>query len=83
MNSDFSISVDDQAIATITWDCEKKSMNVLSFEALETLEKLIDQVINDDQIIAGIITSGKKRFCCWNGFECSSTAEAKCRRKSS
>ena len=35
-------------------------MNVLSFEALETLEKLIDQVINDDQIIAGIITSGKK-----------------------
>ena len=46
MNSDFSISVDDQAIATITWDCEKKSMNVLSFEALETLEKLIDQVIN-------------------------------------
>ncbi len=62
MNSDFSISVDDQAIATITWDCEKKSMNVLSFEALETLEKLIDQVINDDQIIAGIITSGKKDF---------------------
>ena len=51
MNSDFSISVDDQAIATITWDCEKKSMNVLSFEALETLEKLIDQVINDDKII--------------------------------
>ena len=42
MNSDFSISIDDQAIATITWDCEKKSMNVLSFEALETLEKLID-----------------------------------------
>ena len=62
MNSDFSISVDDQAIATITWDCEKKSMNVLSFEALETLEKLIDQVINDDQIIAGIITSGKRDF---------------------
>mgnify|MGYP005676527369 FL=1 len=62
MNSDFSISVDDQAIATITWDCKKKSMNVLSFEALETLEKLIDQVINDDQIIAGIITSGKRDF---------------------
>ena len=40
MNSDFSIAIDDQAIATITWDCEKKSMNVLSFEALEILEKL-------------------------------------------
>ena len=62
MNSDFSISIDDQAIATITWDCKEKSMNVLSFEALETLEKLIDQVINDDQIIAGIITSGKRDF---------------------
>ena len=41
MNSDFSIAIDDQKIATITWNCEKKSMNVLSFEALETLEKLI------------------------------------------
>ena len=45
MNSDFSIAIDDQAIAKITWDCEKKTMNVLRFEALETLEKLIDQVI--------------------------------------
>ena len=42
MNSDFSIVIDSQAIATITWNCEKKSMNVLSFDALETLEKLID-----------------------------------------
>ena len=47
MNSDFSIVIDSQAIATITWNCEKKSMNVLSFDALETLEKLIDQVIDD------------------------------------
>ena len=62
MNSDFSIVVDDQAIATITWDCEKKSMNVLSFEALETLEKLIDHVIEDKNIAACILTSGKKDF---------------------
>ena len=62
MNSDFSIAIDDQAIATITWDCEKKSMNVLSFEALETLEKLIDQVIEDENIAGCILTSGKKDF---------------------
>ena len=41
MNSDFSIAVDDQSIATITWDCKNKSMNVLTFEALETLDNLI------------------------------------------
>ena len=52
MNSDFSIAIDNQKIATITWNCEKKSMNVLSFEALETLEKLIDLVIEDKNIIA-------------------------------
>ena len=62
MNSDFSIAIDDQAIATITWDCEKKSMNVLNFEALETLEKLIDQVIEDENIAGCILTSGKKDF---------------------
>ena len=62
MNSDFSIAIDNQKIATITWNCEKKSMNVLSFEALETLEKLIDQVIEDKNIAACILTSGKKDF---------------------
>jgi 3-hydroxyacyl-CoA dehydrogenase/enoyl-CoA hydratase/3-hydroxybutyryl-CoA epimerase len=62
MNSDFSIVIDSQAIATITWNCEKKSMNVLSFDALETLEKLIDQVIEDKNIVACILTSGKKDF---------------------
>ena len=62
MNSDFSIVIDSQAIATITWNCEKKSMNVLSFDALETLEKLIDQVIDDKNIVACILTSGKKDF---------------------
>ena len=62
MNSDFSIVIDSQAIATITWNCEKKSINVLSFDALETLEKLIDQVIDDKNIVACILTSGKKDF---------------------
>ena len=62
MNSDFSIAVDDQSIATITWDCKNKSMNVLTFEALETLDNLINQVIEDDKINACILTSSKKDF---------------------
>ena len=55
---DFSIAIDDQKIATITWNCEK-IIECAGF-CLETLEKLIDQVIEDKNIKACILTSGKK-----------------------
>ena len=54
--TDFTMNIDAQGIATITWDCTGKSMNVLNQDAIATLDGMIDQVISDDAIKGAIIT---------------------------
>ena len=56
------MNIDAQGIATITWDCTGKSMNVLNQDAIATLDGMIDQVISDDAIKGAIITSAKPDF---------------------
>ncbi|MDQ7071777.1 MAG: 3-hydroxyacyl-CoA dehydrogenase NAD-binding domain-containing protein [Rhodobacterales bacterium] len=60
--SDFTMNTDTQGVATITWDCAGKSMNVLSTEALMALDGFIDKALADDAVKGIIITSGKKDF---------------------
>ena len=60
--TDFTLTKNEDGVALITWDCPDKSMNVLSFEALEELDQCVDQVLADDDIKGAIITSGKKDF---------------------
>ena len=60
--TDFTMITDADGVATLTWDCEGKSMNVLSLAALLHLDQLIDQALADDAIKGIIITSGKKDF---------------------
>ena len=59
----FSVEIDADGIAVVTWDMAGKSMNVIDEDVLDDLEQLIDQAANDDAIKAVIITSGKKAFC--------------------
>ena len=60
--ADFTLNKDAEGIATITWDVADKSMNVMSFEGLETLNDLIDDVLADDAVKGVVITSGKDTF---------------------
>ncbi|WP_299146154.1 3-hydroxyacyl-CoA dehydrogenase NAD-binding domain-containing protein [uncultured Tateyamaria sp.] len=60
--ADFTLSKDADGVATITWDVTDKSMNVMSFEGLETLNDLIDDVLADDAVKGVVITSGKDSF---------------------
>ncbi len=60
--TDFNYSVDADGVATISWDVPGKSMNVLSYSALEELNGHIDTVLADDTVKGAIITSGKKDF---------------------
>ena len=53
---------DSDGIATITWDVADKSMNVMSFEGLETLNDLIDDALGDDAVKGIVVTSGKDTF---------------------
>ncbi|WP_298839096.1 3-hydroxyacyl-CoA dehydrogenase NAD-binding domain-containing protein [uncultured Roseobacter sp.] len=57
--TDFTMNTDAEGIATITWDVRHKSMNVMTLEAWDDLEGLIDSALTDDAVRGVIITSGK------------------------
>jgi 3-hydroxyacyl-CoA dehydrogenase/enoyl-CoA hydratase/3-hydroxybutyryl-CoA epimerase len=60
--TDFTLATDADGIATITWDCPGKSMNIMSEAGFAELDALVDQVLTDDAIKGAVITSGKKDF---------------------
>ncbi len=57
--TDFTMNTDAEGIATITWDTIGKSMNVMTLEAWDDLEALIDEALADDAVKGVILTSGK------------------------
>ena len=57
--TDFIMTTDADGVATIVWDTKGKSMNVMTLEAWDDLDALVDQVLADDAIKGAIITSGK------------------------
>ncbi len=60
--TDFTLAVDADGVATITWDVAAKSMNVMSTAAFGLLSGLVDQALADPGVKGIIITSGKKDF---------------------
>ncbi|MGH1414102.1 MAG: 3-hydroxyacyl-CoA dehydrogenase NAD-binding domain-containing protein [Pelagimonas sp.] len=60
--TDFTMETDANGVAVITWDVKAKSMNVLSLEALEALNSLVDEALADDAVKGIVITSGKDSF---------------------
>jgi 3-hydroxyacyl-CoA dehydrogenase/enoyl-CoA hydratase/3-hydroxybutyryl-CoA epimerase len=60
--TDFTMTTDADGVATITWDVQSKSMNVMSTEAFMVLSGLIDQALADASVKGVILTSGKKDF---------------------
>ena len=60
--TDFTMETGPDGVAVITWDVKEKSMNVLTREAFEAVEGLIDQALADDAVKGVVITSGKETF---------------------
>lgn len=60
--ADFTLTKDAEGIATITWDVPGKTMNVMSFEGLELLNDMINDVLADEAVKGVVITSGKDTF---------------------
>ncbi|MEM8631069.1 MAG: 3-hydroxyacyl-CoA dehydrogenase NAD-binding domain-containing protein [Pseudomonadota bacterium] len=60
--TDFTYDLDDQGVATITWDVQSKSMNVLTREAFAVFEELIDKALADETVKGIVLTSGKPTF---------------------
>ncbi len=60
--TDFTMAIDADGVAVITWDVPNKSMNVLSLEGLAELNALVDQALADTAVKGIVITSGKDTF---------------------
>jgi len=60
--TDFTMTTDADGVAVITWDVTTKSMNVMTLEAWDELEGLIDSALGDEAVKGIVITSGKDSF---------------------
>lgn len=60
--ADFYFDLDQSGIATITWDCPGKIMNLMSWEGFHELDTLMNRAIQDPKVKAIVLTSGKDTF---------------------
>ncbi|MDF1608778.1 3-hydroxyacyl-CoA dehydrogenase NAD-binding domain-containing protein [Hoeflea sp. YIM 152468] len=61
-NEIYTVDVDNDGIALVTWDMAGRSMNVFTQEALEQLDGLVDRFVADDNVKGVVFTSGKSSF---------------------
>lgn len=59
----FTIDIDSDGIALITWNMPGRSMNVLSTSSMGEIADWIKQVAEDNRIKGVVLTSGKPAFC--------------------
>ena len=58
----FTLDRDADGIATLTWDMPGKSMNVIDLSVMDDLERIIEEIKQNDAIGGVVITSGKAAF---------------------
>ena len=54
--------VDDQGIATITWDMQNSPMNVLNEGSIRAYADLVEKAIADDDVKGVVVTSARNEF---------------------
>src|ERR1700730_2715014 len=61
-HKNFTLDVDADRIALITWNMPGRSMNVIDASTAEELNALVERVISDASIKGAVVTSGKEAF---------------------
>lgn len=59
----FSLDVDADGIAVVTWDMPGRSMNVIDLSVIEELGGIVETIAGDVAIKGAVVTSGKDTFC--------------------
>ena len=59
----FTIDIDADGIALVTWTMPDRSMNVIDAKVMEELAAVVEQVAGDAAIKGAVLTSGKEAFC--------------------
>ncbi|RWO74471.1 MAG: 3-hydroxyacyl-CoA dehydrogenase [Mesorhizobium sp.] len=60
--TNFTLDIDADGFALVTWDMPGRSMNVFTEEAMRELNAIVDKVAGDAAIKGAVITSGKDTF---------------------
>ncbi|MDX8452990.1 3-hydroxyacyl-CoA dehydrogenase NAD-binding domain-containing protein [Mesorhizobium sp. VK9D] len=60
--TNFTLDIDADGIALVTWDMPDRSMNVFTEEVMRELNAIVDHVAGDAAIKGAVITSGKDSF---------------------
>ena len=59
----FTLDIDSDGIALVTWDMPGRSMNVIDMDVTAELSSIVEKVATDANIKGAVITSGKDSFC--------------------
>jgi 3-hydroxyacyl-CoA dehydrogenase/enoyl-CoA hydratase/3-hydroxybutyryl-CoA epimerase len=59
----FTLNIDADGIALVTWNMPGRSMNVIDAKVGEELSSIVEKVTTDAAIKGAVITSGKDTFC--------------------
>jgi 3-hydroxyacyl-CoA dehydrogenase / enoyl-CoA hydratase / 3-hydroxybutyryl-CoA epimerase len=59
----FTLDVDADGIALVTWNMPGRSMNVIDAKVSEELAAIVERVATDSAIKGAVLTSGKDAFC--------------------
>ncbi len=65
----FTLDIDKDGIALITFDSPERSMNVLSQDVITEIGEWVGKITEDEGIKGAVITSGKKAFCAGANLE--------------
>jgi 3-hydroxyacyl-CoA dehydrogenase/enoyl-CoA hydratase/3-hydroxybutyryl-CoA epimerase len=63
MTTNFTLDIDADGIALLTWDAAGRSMNVIDMALIGELSDLVEKLAADAAVKGVVITSGKDTFC--------------------
>ncbi len=61
--TNFTLDIDGEGIAVVTWNAPGRSMNVIDAKVIEELSAIVEQSTTDGAVKGVVITSGKDTFC--------------------
>jgi len=61
--ANFTLDIDADGIALITWDMPGRSMNLIDMGMIDELDRITNEVATVTSIKGAVITSGKDTFC--------------------
>ena len=61
--TNFTLDIDGDGIALVTWNAPGRSMNVIDMTVIEELSAIVEQLATDAAVKGAVITSGKDTFC--------------------